>query len=173
MSDVSSPQDDRRCFVFLHPGEMRIADTHIEVITILGSCLSVVMHAPRLHLGGISHALLSRNKDTVRQENPFRFVDTAICFMLRDFERRGARRDEIEVKLFGGAAMMRDPAFEKPTITIGKENIASAYETVEREDLRIVAESVGGTSARKIHFFPYSGEVRMKYIKTTSSLSLI
>ena len=41
--------------------------------------------------------------------SPYEFVDTAILWMLEQFNRRGLRKNELEIKMFGAAALFTKP----------------------------------------------------------------
>ena len=66
----------------------------------------------------------------------------------------GARKNRLVAKLFGGANMLsqlRD---------IGGSNVAFAKEFLQNEAIPLASESTGGTSARRIRFWPADGRVR-------------
>ena len=61
------------------------------------------MFNKRLKVGGICHALLPTEGPTVKDTDRFHYVDSSISQMLTEFETMGIKRNEIEVKVFGGS----------------------------------------------------------------------
>jgi chemotaxis protein CheD len=68
--------------------------------------------------------------------------------------KRGAARDRLEAKLFGGAKMMNALS------DIGGQNARFAREFLAREGIPLIGESLGGERARRIQFWPASGRAR-------------
>ena len=152
--------------VHLKAGEMHCADRPTLVVTVLGSCLSVILYNRRLGIGGICHGLLpscSRQKTCNGDcTEKFRYVDCAIRQMVKIFDRSGVKRSEIEVKCFGGADMFSRP-IEKPGIlSVGRQNSEAADEVMKREGLTLITRDVGGLQGRKILFYTHTGEVLLK-----------
>ena len=91
-----------------------------------------------------------------------RYVDFAIRDLARQFDELGARRSEVQVKLFGGAdvLLVGDEATSKPTV--GKMNCEAAVEVLQDEGFQVVASSLGGTAGLNIQFYTRTGEVRLR-----------
>src|SRR5262245_31732502 len=107
--------------IYLHPGQMCFCDRPSRVETVLGSCVSVTMWNPRLGFGCICHAVLPWRRNDA--DEPLKFVDSSIQSMLRILERHSSRRQDVEVKLFGGASMRRLAPNHK---SVGRQNIDAA-----------------------------------------------
>jgi chemotaxis protein CheD len=150
----------------LRAGEMHYSDAPSLVITVLGSCLSVTMHIPRLGIGGICHGLLpactGRKGCSGRCGEGFKYVDCSIRQMIGMFIKAGAKRSEIEVKYFGGADMFTRKIEKQGVISVGRQNIMSAEAVLKRAGLRIAKQDAGGLRGRKIYFFTHTGEVLLK-----------
>jgi chemotaxis protein CheD len=158
--------------VYLKAGEMHYADRPSLVMTVLGSCLSVTMHDRRTGTGGICHGLLPACRDRspcpVGCSRGFRFVDCSIRHMLRLFEKAGSRRRDIEVKCFGGADMFTERIEKKGLLSVGRQNIKAAEETLTGEGITIVKQDVGGLSGRKVFFYTHTGEVLLKRLSAAA-----
>ena len=91
-----------------------------------------------------------------------RYVDFAIRDVARQFDTLGARRSEVQVKLFGGAdvLLVGDEAISKPTV--GKMNCEAAMEVLREEGFQVVASSLGGTAGLNIRLDTRNGEVRLR-----------
>ncbi len=77
--------------------------------------------------------------------------------------KMGASRSRLEVKLFGGGHVLN------AGINVGDRNIEFARHWLKTEELPIVAEDVGGTSPRRVIYFPSDGKVRVKHLRPTRS----
>ena len=143
---------------FLHPGEIYVCGEPALVTTILGSCISVTLFAARLGVGGICHARLPHG----RGPNPLDYVDTAILCMAKILYRMGVRRDETEVKLFGGADVLNQVSGSGKSI--GRQNIETAVEVIEDLGLQLSDHAVGGNAGRKLHFQTSTGTVTWTYV---------
>jgi chemotaxis protein CheD len=78
--------------------------------------------------------------------------------------RKGADRDYITAKMFGGANLVN------LTMNVGERNGDTAKRILNGENIKLLAESVGGTQGRKILFNTGDGSVQMRYIKQTHDL---
>ena len=128
--------------VFLKPGELYISGRPVQVSTILGSCVAVTIFNARLCIGGICHALLPRSSSKDGQ-NEFRYVDSAVTYMLRTFETLGVEKHELELKLLGGADVLE--RIDANIISVGKKNVQAALEIMKSEGIRPVVCDTGGT----------------------------
>ncbi len=152
--------------VFLKPGEVFIAREPTVVSTVLGSCVSVTMFNPRYMVGGMCHALLPGSGEA-SDIDVFRFVDTAIIYLVEGFTSLGIKRADIEVKLFGGSDVLDTRAGENIPATVGTQNVERAREVIRRERLILVAEDVRGKQGRKLFFHTHTGDVLLKRIRKT------
>ena len=146
--------------VCLMPGELFVAREPTIITTILGSCVSVAMFSPRFKTGAMCHALLPENGSTPGSD-PLRFVDHAILHMIGEFSKLGIQRKDIQVKLFGGSDVL---ATVNDAVTVGTQNVIKAFEIIEREKLRLVAQDVRGEQGRKIFFNTCTGEILLKRV---------
>ncbi|HVN95005.1 MAG TPA: chemotaxis protein CheD [Syntrophorhabdaceae bacterium] len=150
--------------IYLKPGEIYISDKPVIVSTILGSCIALTIFNKRLKVGGICHAQLPTNPSS-DVENTFRYVDSSIFYMIRKFEMMGITKDEMVVKLMGGADVL-DPARANRS-TVGQKNVETALNVIKSHQLILAASHVGGELGRKIHFDTDTGEVLLKRINRT------
>jgi chemotaxis protein CheD len=153
--------------VFLKPGELYISDIPTVVSTILGSCIAVTIFNKRLKTGGICHAMLPRSPYE-NEYSVFRYADSSIFYMLNKFEMMGIRKDEIEVKVLGGADVIG--RINEDTVSIGRKNIEIAMEIIRNENLQLTVSDVGGKMGRKVHFYTHTGKVLLKRIKSIQNL---
>jgi chemotaxis protein CheD len=150
--------------LYLKPGEMYFGETPALVITVLGSCVTIILYHRSLRLGAICHALLPAG---VCDEDGLRYLNCAMHEMLDRFLMRGIRTHEIEAKLFGGGKVLMDIGGGGKTV--GQQNIEAALGLVESEGLKVISCDLGGISGRKISFRTDTGEVLLKRLKPANS----
>ena len=164
--------------VFLKAGEVIIVQRPTRIHTILGSCVAVVFHHHRTGVSGICHAQLGEKKhktatctevcskkclENVKNSSPLKYVSCAIKYMVQEFERRGIRAHEIDVKLFGGANVL---VTADETNTIGVQNIAIAERVLRDLNLNVISKYVGGDTGLTLYFDTDTGVVHLKKHKT-------
>lgn len=86
-----------------------------------------------------------------------KYVDAAIDEMLKGMEARGARKEDLEAKLIGGANL-----FSAFNSDIGAENVSTAEKKLKEKGINIVGESVGGSQGRSVEFCLTTGIVTVK-----------
>lgn len=160
------PQDDNILpEIYLQPGESRLVNEPAILRTLLGSCVGIAFRAPRLVLGALCHPMLPRfptkPPTPLNRIDGRRYVDFAIRELAERFDVLGARRKEVEVKLFGGGDVLltgQDSA--RPTV--GRLNIDVALKVLEEEGFNVVASSLGGRRGVNIYFNTQTGEVKLQ-----------
>jgi chemotaxis protein CheD len=78
--------------------------------------------------------------------------------LLSGLRRKGAQRERMEAKLFGGARMMSGLS------DIGARNADFAKRYLASEGIRMVGGDTGGRQGRRIQFAPVSGHAMRSYI---------
>ena len=137
--------------------DMKLAKGSGILITYaLGSCIGLCFHDQRLNLGALLHIMLPLNMEAGRK-NPLKYADTGIRETLRQMEAKGASRGRITVKIAGGAKMF-EIAGGSGLGNIGQRNIESVHAILKRENIRLLAEDVGGNVARTLLFDVVSGQ---------------
>jgi chemotaxis protein CheD len=134
----------------------RHVDTRPNVIltTILGSCVAACMRDPVARIGGMNHFLLPSGEGTQGSTESINAGVHAMELLVNGLLRAGARRERLEAKLFGGARMIAG------LTDIGSRNAEFATTFLEREGIRFAGGSLGGTSARRVQYWPISGRAR-------------
>jgi len=159
--------------VFLYPGEIHISDKPTQIITTLGSCVSVTMFNHRSNIGAICHGALPRCRTNGDCRSPcieaFKFTDCAVTYMLNRFKLLGIENKDIEVKIFGGA----DTLMSRSSNSIGTQNVKTALHILGKAKLRVIAADVGDSFGRKLVFFSHTGEAFLKRLKNGNHHSAI
>ena len=128
----------------------------VVLTTLLGSCVSTCVFDPVAGVGGINHILLPR--ETTLQDNRGVAVHT-MELLVNPLQRAGARRDRLQAKVFGGAS------FQGSLGDIGARNVAFVEKFLQDDGIPILSTSTGGTQARRLRFWPGTGQVRMKLVE--------
>jgi chemotaxis protein CheD len=154
----------------LHIGEIHFARSPAILKTLLGSCVAVTFRSPRCGLGALCHGALPRCPPDVRAPEGYRYVDFAIRELIRQFENAGARRGELQVKVFGGADVLPLSEAESPKPTVGQLNRQIAMETLRVENVKVLVSDLGGTAGRVIQFNTANGEVLLRRLGPLAEL---
>lgn len=159
---MASPTGDLPEF-YLQPGELRIVRAPSILKSVLGSCVGITFHAPRLAVSALCHPMMPTlaSKPFARTDlvAARRYVDYVIPEVAAIFESLGAARPEVEVKLFGGADVL---ASSRKGATVGRMNSENASRILEEEGFQVVASHLGGTRGIFIEFHTDTGEVLLR-----------
>jgi chemotaxis protein CheD len=154
-------RDTGRWTVKLLPGECYVTRHDEAIVTVLGSCISACIRDPDSGLGGMNHFMLPERAEGHGASSApgFSQINRYGCFamesLINHLARHGARRQRLELKVFGGGRIL------KPMIDIGARNIAFIHSWARTEGMRLSAQDLGGTQPRKLVYFPATGRARV------------
>jgi chemotaxis protein CheD len=148
------------------PGEFYVTRAQEAVTTVLGSCISACIRDPQLGCGGMNHFMLPEEAagssgcwHAADGGASTRFGSYAMESLVNELLKLGARRERLEVKLFGGGRIL-------PTMTdVGMRNIDFAQSFLKIEGFKMAAGDVGGVFPRRIVYFPATGRVLLKHLR--------
>jgi chemotaxis protein CheD len=126
----------------------------------IGSCVVVMIYDFHNRIGGMAHVMLPDSKYINVNCYPYQYADTAIIALLGKLVSRGGSRERIVAKIVGGAQMFKCSSDLGPGI--GKQNVLSIRRLLNREQIRLVGEDVGGRRGRNVDFYLDSGRVIVK-----------
>ena len=138
-------------------GEYAVSDDPAVMMgTILGSCVAACVRDPVAGVGGMNHFLLPGDNDGAAADTPnaLRYGVQSMELLLNALYRMGARRERLEVKLFGGARVIDGLS------DVGQQNAAFAERFLKAEGITLMGGSLRGEQARRVQFWPVSGRVR-------------
>ncbi len=150
--------------VNLLPGEYYFGEHNTRIQTLLGSCVSVTVWHPQLHIGGMSHAMLPSRDRSDNQVLDGRYADESIELLLREISKRNTRPEDYQVKLFGGGNMFQQFRVEG-AFNVAVRNIEAVKVLLKARGFDIHAEHVGGTGHRVLVFDLRDGYVWVKHEK--------
>lgn len=141
------------------PGEYYVTSSDMAISTVLGSCVSACIRDKKLNIGGMNHFMLPGNSDVF---NPLsasaRYGSYAMEILINEILKRGASRENLEAKIFGGGNVMEAMA----NSNVGERNAKFVVDYLGFESIPIVAQDLLDTCPRKVIFFPQTGKVLMK-----------
>jgi chemotaxis protein CheD len=128
----------------------------------LGSCIAVSLYDPAGQIGGMLHYQLPDSKmDPQRAaQKPLMFADTGIALLLDKLVSLGVKKERMQVKIAGGAAMSIGPK----GFDIGKRNYLAIRKILWKNGMLINAEDIGGDAPRNMYLNIESGAVTVRSI---------
>lgn len=159
----------------VQPGEFYITVAHADeaITTVLGSCIAACIRDPQAAIGGMNHFMLPEEAQHGRGDwreavgLATRYGSYAMESLINGLLKLGARRERLEVKLFGGGQVL-DVA-----IPVGLRNIEFARRWLGTEGLPVIAQDVGGKTPRRIVYFPATGTVKVKQLRAIESREVL
>jgi chemotaxis protein CheD len=89
-----------------------------------------------------------------------RYGSFAMERLINELLKLGAQRDRFEVKLFGGGRILSSMT------DVGAKNIRFVREFLKLEGFSVAAEDMGATCPRHVDYFPATGRVMLKRLKS-------
>lgn len=136
-------------------------DAAVVLTTILGSCVAACVTDPLAQVGGMNHFLLPGEDAPGRGDA---HAVHAMELLVNGLLQRGARRDRLQAKLFGGARMLNG------LTDVGRLNADFAERFVKRERISLTGGCLRGDRGRRIQFWPTGGRVRQMTMQAGAPL---
>jgi len=144
--------------VKLLPGEYYVHDADdLLLMTVLGSCVAACLFDRTAHIAGLNHFMLPDGGTAGR------YGAYAMELLINEMMKRGARRDRLEAKVFGGGQVMRNFS----TMNVGEQNVKFIEQFLAAERITIVSRDVLDIYPRKVCLFPGSARVLCKKLAAT------
>ena len=152
------------------PGEYYFTNKDMLIVTVLGSCVSACIRDRVTGLGGMNHFMLpDGGGDGSPVSASARYGTYAMEILINDLLKAGARRENLEAKVFGGGAVLKGFT----AINVGERNAAFVLNFLKVEKIRVVAEDLNDIHPRKVYFFPRTGKVLVKKLMQTHNDTLV
>ncbi len=148
-----------RALVKVLPGEYFVYGEDVAVSTTLGSCVAACLHDPGTGVGGMNHFMLPDGP----ADAGGRFGVFAMELLINELLKLGARRGQLQAKIFGGGQVMRSLAGTQ----IGERNVAFVRSFLAQEGIPLVGSDVLGVWPRRVCQLPRSGQVLCKRLPAT------
>lgn len=145
------------------PGEYYFTNKDMLIVTVLGSCVSACIRDRVTGVGGMNHFMLpDSGSDT---DSPIsvsmRYGTYAMEVLINELIKAGAKRENMEAKVFGGGNVLRGFT----AINVGERNAKFVLDYLRAERMRIIAEDLNDIYPRKVYYFPRTGRVLVKKLK--------
>lgn len=145
------------------PGEYYATTRPMLVVTVLGSCVSACVRDRVNGVGGMNHFMLPSANEIGEPINASaRFGTFAMELLINQVLKLGGRRQNLEAKVFGGGSVLRGFSVSN----VGERNAHFVRMYLHAEDIPIIAEDMLDIYPRKVYFFPESGRVLIKRLRS-------
>lgn len=153
------------------PGEYYVTCSDEAVITSLGSCVSACIRDRVYGVGGMNHFMLPEAASHMEIHagdltEAARYGSFAMEQLINEILKAGGRRENLEVKLVGGGQVIATMSSN-----VGDRNINFAREYIVNDGLSIAGSDLGGTWPRRVVYFPATGKVRVKKLRSQEVLA--
>jgi chemotaxis protein CheD len=143
------------------PGEFFVHDEDLLITTTLGSCIAVCLWDRERRIGGMNHFMLPDGGPAgsgARGEASGRYGDFAMDLLIGELVKRGASRQAMEAKVFGGGAVIEG----MHSMNVGERNTQFAFDYLRTERIPVLSKDVLEIYPRKVCFLPASGKAMVK-----------
>ncbi len=153
------------------PGEYYATSRDMLLVTVLGSCVCACIRDKTSGIGGMNHFMLP---DSGRdQSDPLgesaRYGTYAMEILINQLLKMGAKRSNLEAKVFGGGAVLRGFTVSN----VGERNAEFVLRFLGLEKIPVVAKDLLDIYPRKVYFFPNTGLVRVKRLKNVHNDTIV
>lgn len=140
------------------PGEYFVTATNILMVTVLGSCVSACIRDREKGIGGMNHFMLADAGEAGALSASARYGTYAMEILINHLLKMGARKSQLEAKLFGGGSVMATLSGAR----VGERNAHFVKAFLKTEGIPTAAEDLLDSYPRKVYFFPATGRVLVK-----------
>ncbi|MCM8531229.1 MAG: response regulator [Lentisphaeraceae bacterium] len=146
---------------FLLPGEFHVTKKPMNLVTVLGSCVSVCLYNKISGLAGMNHFVFPEGEN-IDKVSRGRYGNTANNLIAQSLFAVDAERSHYVAKVYGGANPLQS---DTGTDTqIGVRNVKAAEEFLQQVGIPIKEKIVGSKKGYRIYFNTESGDVKVEEI---------
>jgi chemotaxis protein CheD len=153
------------------PGEYYATARNMVLVTVLGSCVCACIRDRVSGIGGMNHFMLPESGQD--RSNPLgesaRYGVYAMEILINQLLKMGAKRSNLEAKVFGGASVLRGFTVNN----VGERNAEFVMQFLKTEMIPVLAQDLLDVNPRKVYYFPTSGLVRVKNLKQVHNDTII
>lgn len=162
--------------VKLLPCEYYVTTDATVLTTVLGSCVAACLQDAGAKVAGMNHFMLPEDAappptpaDARYGAEAMRYGNHAMGVLIRELVKAGARRDRLQAKVFGGAAVLPN----MPSLNVGDRNCEFVTRYLRAQGIDVYAHDLGGTQARRVCFLPDSGKVVVRRLRAHQELEQV
>ncbi|HAS82527.1 MAG TPA: chemoreceptor glutamine deamidase CheD [Verrucomicrobia bacterium] len=158
-------------------GEFYVTHCSEMITTVLGSCVSACIRDAVKGIGGMNHFMLPAEKAQGREINgngvahglsaDAAYGSYAMERLINCILKYGGRRENLEIKIFGGGRIMGGMA------DVGLQNISFVRSYLRTDGLSAVVEDVGGDFPRRMAYFPATGKALVKKLRNIRNETIV
>jgi chemotaxis protein CheD len=133
--------------VTIEPGEYYSCADATVITTLLGSCVAACLYDPTRQIIGMNHFMLSNQRYS--RELPCYASDAgrygihAMELLINEMMHKGADRNSLRAKAFGGASIFKKDEQVGNFLCVGKVNCCFIREFLANEGIPLDAENLG------------------------------
>lgn len=163
-------RDFGRAAVKLLPSEYYVTSQPTVMLTVLGSCVAACLHDPYAAVAGMNHFMLPDEADCGPDHpDAMRYGTHSMDVLVRELVKAGARRERLQAKVFGGAAVLPN----MPFLNVGDRNAQFVLRYLQEQNISLYAQDLGGSHARRVGFMADSGKVVVRKLRAPQELSKV
>lgn len=157
--------------VKLMPGEYYVTRRDMLLVTTLGSCVAACIRDKTNGIGGMNHFMLpeSSQEQSGWGASSTRYGTYAMEMLINQLLKLGAKRPNLEAKLFGGGAVIRNMS----ATNVGERNAKFGLDYLKTEGIPVVAKDLLDIYPRKVYFFPDTGRVLVKKLRNMHNETIV
>jgi chemotaxis protein CheD len=157
--------------VKLLPSEYFVTKTDTVLTTVLGSCVAACILDVDNGIAGMNHFMLPDDGDSAPrdQAESMRYGAYAMDVLIRELIRAGARRERLQAKVFGGAAVLANMT----TLNIGDRNADFVLRYLRAQRIDVAAQDLRGQHARRVCFLPSTGKAVVRKLRSQNDVQSI
>ncbi|MDP1927934.1 MAG: chemoreceptor glutamine deamidase CheD [Thiobacillus sp.] len=152
------------------PGEYYFTGKPMLIVTVLGSCVAACIRDRVSGIGGMNHFMLPDGGESgSASASSMRYGSYAMEVLIDQLLKAGARRENLEAKVFGGGNVLRGFS----SINVGERNAQFVRDYLRTVNIRILAEDLNDIHPRKVYYFPETGKVLVKKLIQLNNYTLV
>jgi chemotaxis protein CheD len=153
------------------PGEYYVTGRDMVLVTVLGSCVAACVRDRLTGIGGMNHFMLpdSRQDGGSPVGLAGRYGTYAMELMINQLLKAGARRNNLEAKVFGGGNVLRGFT----VANVGQRNAEFVLDYLHTENIMVAAQDLLDIYPRKVYFFPATGRTLVKKLRSVHNDTII
>ena len=153
------------------PGEYYVTRREMLLVTTLGSCVAACIRDKSNGIGGMNHFMLPDNaaEQSGWGTSSTRYGTYAMEMLINQLLKLGARRENLEAKVFGGGAVIKNMS----STNVGERNAKFGINYLRTEGIPVVAKDLLDIYPRKVYFFPNTGKVLVKKLRNLHNDTIV
>lgn len=153
------------------PGEYYVTRREMLLVTTLGSCVAACIRDKTNGIGGMNHFMLPENAQEQGGwgASSTRYGTYAMEMLINQLLKLGAKRSNLEAKLFGGGAVIKNMS----ATNVGERNAKFGLDYLKTEGIPVVAKDLLDVYPRKVYYFPETGRVLVKKLRNLHNETIV